>query len=230
MRYTTSMFFVLLFFCELLLLFFLSRLVTQQFSFFIYRMTRSQTAMIYSMAFLFFPGTVLHEISHFLMAGLLFVPVGQIEFIPKIEGSHVKLGSVQIAQTDIFRRFLIGAAPFLFGTLLLLGILSYAANNNLFSNTWFIVLMGYLAFEIGNTMFSSKKDMEGALELLAVVLFFGILFYFLGLRFPQAALTDFFTHPTVMSMFQQGSLYLLIPLGINALFFILLYVPFLRKK
>jgi hypothetical protein len=164
---------------------------------------------------LFFPGTILHELSHLLMAGILLVPVGTMELFPKIEGDYVKLGSVQVAQTDIFRRFFIGAAPFLFGTGLLLSLLFFAAQNNLFSNTLYVCLLAYSVFEIGNTMFSSRKDMEGALELLAVVGFFAIVFYFIGVRIPTINIVNFFNRPVITQVFQQGSLYLLIPLGID---------------
>jgi len=209
------MLFPVLFFSLLILLFLLSKLVTRSLSLLFYQITRSHQATIYLMAFLFFPGTVIHEISHFLMAGILFVPVGHVELWPKVEGNYIKLGSVQIAQTDIFRRFLIGAAPFLFGTLLLLVMLFYAAQNNLFNNQWFALLLGYAAFEIGNTMFSSNKDMEGALELLAALLLFGVIFYFLGVRLPSISFESFFRNELITQVFKNGTIYLLVPLGIN---------------
>ncbi|HZE87287.1 MAG TPA: hypothetical protein VE090_03720 [Methylomirabilota bacterium] len=217
------MLFAGLFLLELLLLFLVSRQVTRYLSFLFYRLTRNQTISIYSLALLFFPGTILHELSHLLMAGILFVPVGTMELFPKVEGDYVKLGSVQIAQTDIFRRFLIGAAPFLFGTSLLLGLLFFAAQNNLFSNYLYSALLAYAVFEIGNTMFSSRKDMEGAIELLGVVAFFGLVFYFVGFRLPALNLESFFGSPIVMQVFQKGSLFLLIPLGID-----IILVGFLR--
>lgn len=212
------------FFASILLLFLLSKQVTLKLSYVFHRLTRSRSATIYILAFLFLPGTIIHELSHFLMAALLFVPVGQVDLWPKIEGEYVKLGSVQIAETDIFRRFLIGAAPFLFGISLLLGTLFYAVNQQLFDNQWFILLMVYLAFQIGNTMFSSKKDMEGALELFGVILFFVIVFYFLGVRIPSFDPKLLFEHPTVMQVFQQGTFFLLVPLGIDILILVLLRI------
>lgn len=210
------------FFAELLLLFILSKAVTNKISLLFHKLTKSTNLTITLMAILFFPGTVLHELAHFLMAGLLFVPVGDIEFIPKLEEKGVKLGSVAIAETDIFRRFLIGAAPFIFGVSLLLGILFYAASNNLFENQIFIFFMLYFAFEIGNTMFSSKKDMEGALELFGVILFFTLVFYFLGVRIPAFKPELFFNNPMVVQIFKQGSLFLLVPLGVDIAVLLLL--------
>jgi hypothetical protein len=211
------------FFAELLLLFLLSKQVTGKISQFFYHATRSRTATINLIALLFFPGTVIHELSHFLMAALLFVPVGNMEFWPKIENDdNVKLGSVQIAESDIFRRFLIGAAPFLLGVLFLLGLLYLMISQNWLSNPWIVAAMIYVAFQIGNTMFSSKKDMEGALELFGVVLFFIVVFYFLGVRIPSFNPSLFFDHPTVTEVFKQGSLFLLVPLGLDILVLVLL--------
>lgn len=208
---------VIFFFSELFLLFLLSRTVTKKLSRFLYHQTRSQKITITGIALLFFPGTFIHELSHYLMAQFLFVPVGHMEFVPKIEGTSVKLGSVSIARTDIFRRLLIGMAPFLFGTTIILILLFYAAHNNLFDNPLFILLIGYVLFEIGNTMFSSKKDMEGAIELLLTLGVIGTIFYFVGLRLPEIAIASIFEQPLVAKAFEKGSLFLLAPLGIDIL-------------
>jgi hypothetical protein len=222
------MLFAGLFFAELLALFVLSKMLTKRLSSLIYHLSRSKSVTIYSMAFLFFPGTLLHELAHFLMAGLLFVKVYHFELVPKLEGDYVKLGSVGVAQSDIFRRFFIGVAPVLFGTFLLLSFLYYAASNGLFENYIFILLMGYASFEIGNTMFSSKKDMEGALELLAVVSIFIIIFYFIGLRLPEGTFTRIFENPIVKEVFNKGSIFLLFPLVVDG--FVLGILSFLSPR
>jgi hypothetical protein len=224
------MFYAGTFFGSILLLFLLSKMVTMKLSHLFYRVTKNKTITINLMAILFFPGTVIHELSHFLMAALLFVPVGHIDLWPKMEEENtVKLGSVHIGQTDIFRRFLIGAAPFLFGIALLLAVLFFGVSSNLFGEIWFIVIMMYVAFEVGNTMFSSKKDMEGALELFGVILFFVIVFYFLGVRIPSFDPKVFFDHPTVTQVFKQGSLFLLVPLGIDIAMLLLLRLFSFKK-
>lgn len=169
------------------------------------------------MAWLFFPGTMIHELAHAIVAGVLGVRVGTMEFVPTIEGNRVKLGSVQVAQTDFVRRFLIGAAPFFVGTTILLLILFYTSQNNLFENPWMVLFIGYVVFEIGNTMFSSKKDMEGAVELLITVAVFVIIFYFLGVRLPDVNPDIFFENPIVKEVLEKGSLFLLIPIVIDIL-------------
>ncbi len=201
-----------LFLAELFILFLLSRQVTRNLSYLLYFLTRSKKVTIHIMAFLFFPGTVIHELSHAIMAGLLGVRVGTMEFIPVIEGERVKLGSVQVAQTDFVRRFFIGAAPFFTGTLLILGLLYYAASNQLFGNIWITLLIGYAVFEIGNTMFSSKKDMEGALELLITIVVVTVIIYLLGVRLPAMNLENFFMNQLVQDILQKGAIFLLFPI------------------
>src|SRR5258708_24287652 len=106
------------------------------------------------------PGTFFHEISHFLTALFLLVPVGNIELMPQRQGDSVKMGSVPIGKTDPIRRTLIGIAPVIFG----LGVLF--VTTPLTIPIW---VHGFIAFEVGNTMFSSKKDLEGSWILIFLI-------------------------------------------------------------
>src|SRR5438046_2523954 len=124
---------VMLFFGELFLLFLLSRQLTRSLSYLFYRLTKSKQMTIYLLAVVFLPGTLVHELSHYFMAVVLFVHAEGLEVVPKLQEHGVKLGSVGIARTDPLRRLLIGMAPFLFGTVIIL-ISFYAASvNQLFS-------------------------------------------------------------------------------------------------
>lgn len=174
------------------------------------------------MSLLFFPGTVVHELSHMFMAIILYVPVGNLELIPKLVGQNLKLGSIQIAKSDPIRRVLIGMAPFLFGTTILIGVFYYVSTNKLFNNQIVILILGYLVFEIGNTMFSSKKDMEGALELMLVISILIAIFYFAGLRLSAMNPDVLFRNPLVEQTFQKASLYLTAPIGIDLIQIIIL--------
>jgi hypothetical protein len=212
------------FFFELILLFLLSQKLTQILSLFFYRISHSKRFTVNAIAVLFFPGTIIHEFSHALFARLLGVRVGTMEFVPKAEDEHVKLGSVQVAHTDPVRRFLIGAAPFFLGIVIILGLLFYAVQNRLFDNTLPVILIGYAVFEISNTMFSSRKDMEGALELFAVIMLLIIIFYLLGIRLPSFSPDTFLAKPPVREVFKRGSLFLLVPLTVDTVI-ILLFRP-----
>ncbi len=65
---------------------------------------------------LFLPGVFLHELSHYLMARLLRVPVGRLSIIPQsLPDGRLRLGYVETASTDFLRDALIGAAPLISG-------------------------------------------------------------------------------------------------------------------
>lgn len=133
--------------------------------------------------FIFLPGTVIHEFAHAAVAQALGVYVGKINLMPEIEGKSIKMGSVQIGQSDPFRRFLIGVAPGVLGVALIL--ITFKLYQLLGSgwSFWASFIVYYLVFQIGNGMFSSRKDMEGALELIfAIAVVWGLL-YFFGVRF-----------------------------------------------
>ncbi len=76
------------------------------------------------------PGILLHEISHALVAKLLGVRVGKVSVRPKLAGERIQLGFVPVEETDAVRASLIGLAPLLTGSAV-------------------IVLIGYLFFDIG---------------------------------------------------------------------------------
>lgn len=78
---------------------------------------------------LLLPGTLIHELSHWAMAKLLGLKTGRLRIWPEFKGQEVILGSVEIQKTNIVADSLVGLAPFLGGTALLLAI-------------------GYLAFDV----------------------------------------------------------------------------------
>ena len=131
-----------------------------------------------ALAIIFFPGVAIHELSHFLMAEILFVKTGEIEFMPEARGDEVKMGSIQISQTDIFRRMLIGVAPIIIGSIFIYSILFYfftvITTENAFSSVFLgiqSVLIMWMVFVTTNTMFSSRKDIEGLFEFLLLMSF-----------------------------------------------------------
>src|ERR1700681_939898 len=99
--------FILLFLFEVFILFLVSRLMTRVLSF----------LPIFLISFIFLPGIIIHELSHLLVASILFVKTGEIEFMPQVQDEGLKLGSVSIAKTDPIRRFIIGVSPIILGTL-----------------------------------------------------------------------------------------------------------------
>lgn len=170
-------------------LFFISKLTIKKIAQFFYRLTKNKNTTIYLLSFLFFPGTVVHELSHAAMAALLQVNIGDISLWPNIDGDQVKLGSVQIERTDFIRRFIIGVAPVIFGVALLYAVVFFTLTYNKAVILNYIIA-GYSIFTVSNSMYSSKRDMEGALEFLILLLCILVTALVLGFRpwqfvFPQ---------------------------------------------
>ncbi len=70
---------------------------------------------------LFLPGTLLHETSHWLTAKLLGVKTSRFSLWPKLKGrGELQMGAVQVEVADPFRHSLIGLAPLIFGSLIVL--------------------------------------------------------------------------------------------------------------
>ncbi len=177
-----------------------------------YRFVKNQKWTIALFALFFLPGVIFHELSHLIIANLMFVNTGEVEFIPKITGNSLKLGSVAVAKTDPIRRFLIGAAPLVCGLGLMIGLLILLKLHGIWQNLLFF----YVIFQIGNTMFSSKKDMEGAAIFLILVFAVGggILF------FDKSIVFQFFQYissDNAIKLWEKGDILLAIIILIDGL-------------
>lgn len=208
------MLFLLIFFFQLFLLFLLSHKLSKTIYEVFYRLTKNRKITVYLYAILFLPGTIIHEMSHFLFALFLLVPTGKVKLMPEIENSGVKLGSVAISKTDPFRRFLIGVAPLVLGTLIILISLQLAINNNLLSDWRIVPLISYLVFEIGNTMFLSRSDLVDAWKLLLFFAVFGTSFYLLGGRVTFVGLAPKFARLNLIM--KKAVIFSLIPIVIDS--------------
>lgn len=151
--------------------------------------TRREQFSLGVFALLFFPGVLLHETSHYLMARLLGVATGRFSLIPSlIENGKLRLGFVETSATDLFRDGLIGAAPLLSGgaAVAFLGVsklgvvpvAGYAAQANwpAFCQALWVLpaqpdfwLWFYLAFTISSTMLPSASDRRAWLPVTLVV-------------------------------------------------------------
>lgn len=207
---------------ELTILFFLSKKIQQRIFTLFWGVTGKKNWSVYLMAVLFAPGTFFHEISHFLTALFLLVPVGDLKLLPEIREDEIKLGSVGVGKSDPFRRFLIGVAPFIFGVLAILLIIFLAQKNNLLGNAWAVILLGYLIFEIGNTMFASKKDLEGALGLLIFFVLVYILLLLLGININLSFFRDFLNLASVTGVLSTAALFLAFPLAVDVLIILIM--------
>ncbi|MBM3187758.1 MAG: hypothetical protein FJZ90_03445 [Chloroflexi bacterium] len=83
--------------------------------------TLDSAVPLYVLAVVFLPGTLVHELSHWLAAKLLGVKTGGLSLLPQpLRGNVVRIGSVRVQQTDVVRESLIGLAPLVSGTALVL--------------------------------------------------------------------------------------------------------------
>lgn len=136
--------------------------------------TGNPTAAVYAVFVLLLPGTLLHELSHYLMARLLGVRTGRISLGPKTQkGGAVQFGAVEYRATDPLRESLIGLAPLVSGTIVVLGLASIplrldplAAEDwrGLFAQLWQMrsapdaAVWLYAVVAISNAMWPSATD------------------------------------------------------------------------
>lgn len=174
-----------LFIVELTLLYLLSRRLIQTIYRLIATLIRSRTAAIWIVTIVFFPGTVIHELAHLFVAEVLRVPTGKLTLVPPpfAEASggetEIKTGSVTIAQTDPFRRTLIGLAPVYVGVAVLAALSYFLQINNI---TIITIIIFYIMFAVSNSMFSSREDMKGVIPFAITAALFVAAGYFAGLR------------------------------------------------
>jgi hypothetical protein len=140
----------------------------------------SPKLITWMVAVLLLPGTLIHELSHWLVAELLRVPTGKLSIIPSAEGEDepVRLGSLQIAQVDPLRRTLVGLAPLVVGLSLLWFLASQFPTLAWPATTFFsikTVALFYAIFVVANSMFSSKKDLEVAVLPVLLLILAGVL-------------------------------------------------------
>lgn len=201
---------------EFFILYLLSRVFIRKLFTILFWLTRSRERASVLLGVIFLPGTFVHEMAHFMMALFTFVPVGRISLIPELQENGIKLGSVEIAKTDFLRGSLIGLAPLIVGSSLVLGGISFVLSSEEYAKWWIVLILVYSIFQITHTMFASKSDLRAVLELVvflaivtATLIFFKIngpfLFLFEKIQIAGPFLENF-------------SLLLLIPIGIEILF------------
>ncbi len=163
----------------------LQRLLHREIQAFILILTRNPGVTQVIFALIFFPGVLLHELSHFLTAKILGVQTGNFSLIPQPQpDGKLRLGYVETASGGFVRDALIGAAPLVMGSLFVAYAAIYqmhllpiwdlirSSNRGAF---WAILesvpkyadfwLWFYLTFTISSTMLPSQSDRHAWLPL-----------------------------------------------------------------
>lgn len=150
--------------------------------------TRHKEISLALFSLLFFPGVLLHELSHYVVARLLGVRTGRFSLLPTpMPDGRLRLGFVETASVDFIRDALIGAAPLISGGL----FVAYAGIQRLkLTLLWDSLAYGkislkevlttipaqadfwlwfYLAFTVSSMMLPSASDRRAWLTLLLAV-------------------------------------------------------------
>lgn len=193
------------FFVGFLLVLFLTRWGTRHLQGIMFLLGADEEIIMYLQFILFFPGILLHEAAHWVTAQLTGVETRKFIIWPQKKANRkVQFGAVYISpKANVFRRSLIGLAPLVFGSLMIILIGRYAMGADtlrqmLAAGQWeglwdalqqsFRVpdfwLWMYLIFAISNTMFPSASDREAWKPLLIYGLVAGALVYLSGWKPP----------------------------------------------
>jgi hypothetical protein len=158
-------------------------------------LTRRPTVSLGLFSLLFFPGVLLHETSHFVMARLLGVRTAGFSLLPQVlPNGQLRLGYVETVQADLVRDAFIGTAPLITGGVIIavlgtyqLGLIPLA--DFIKQGNWNVVwqalaalpdqpdfwLWFYLAFAVSSMMMPSASDRRAWLPVLVViVVLFGL--------------------------------------------------------
>jgi hypothetical protein len=144
-----------------------------------YLISGHPTVAVWIFFLIFLPGTLVHELSHWLAATLLGVRTGRMVIWPQLKhDGSLWLGAIQVARADPLRSSLIGLAPLVSGSLLVtligahlqLGLLGDALASGRWELVWDGLLHSmslpdfwlwvYLLFAIANRMLPSPADRE----------------------------------------------------------------------
>lgn len=194
-------------------------------------------------AIILFPGVLLHELSHWFTAKILFVRTGKFSVIPKSTADGtVQLGFVEYYKTPNVgpvRESLIGSAPLITGTAAVLLIcfyifdapaLSTAAVSrdfdtlseallDLFETPDFLLWL-YLLFAISNAMMPSRSDRRAWPLFALIMIVFGLVLVLLGLA---DVFVDRLVGPAATVFGYLGLAYSLV-IGVDIFFIFLIYL------
>lgn len=214
---------------ELIILWLITRRLTQNLYISLFLLTKSRPIAIGIISFIFFPGTVIHELSHLFTAEILGVRTGGLTLAPEgLEESNVRTGSVMISKTDPIRRALIGIAPLFVGITALTMLSSFLPNlyiqtaldfqnNRVFSgiSLYSLLFTLYSLFAISNSMFSSPEDMDGFPAVAIALSLIGVAAYFSGI----AIGLPFYWIELVQQMLKNLTAHMGYIVGLNLLLF-----------
>jgi hypothetical protein len=108
-----------------------------------YLLTEHKAVAVYLFQIMLLPGVILHEMSHYVAAKLLGVRIRKLSLQPQIRGNKIQMGAIVMDRPDFARGILIGLAPLVVGTAV-------------------VVLIGYHVFDVANVIAAVTANDIGA--------------------------------------------------------------------
>lgn len=187
-----------LFLTSLIALLFLRNKLTQSIFNTLSLIAKNERLVTVAYALLFLPGVVVHEGTHWLMAKILRVPTHKVSLIPEwISADTLRFGYVEISKTDSIRGSIIGFAPLITGSAIVLWIASFQFGLSVdpaisqwgIIQSWFDSVLQtpnyglwlYFLLTISNMMLPSASDRAAWLRAGLILLTISIALYFLGI-------------------------------------------------
>jgi hypothetical protein len=153
-------------------------------------LTGHEIVAVYLYQILLLPGVALHEFSHYLAASLLGVRIRKVSLRPDVQGAKIQMGAVVMDKPDFIRGLLIGLAPLVLGSavVVLIGqhifdvgaVIEAARQNDSHgmieaiqaafgvNDAW---IWFYLIFAISNAMLPSESDRESLWPMVVFIVF-----------------------------------------------------------
>lgn len=180
---------------SLVLLYFSTKSLLKQFSLLIHQLGGNRNFLIGFWSLIFFVGTVVHEMSHFLFAILVGARTGKIELLPRFleerqesedRNDGVTLGYVQTQKLNFFQGFFVGLAPLFVGLPLLIWLASNITDSYYSGSYSTLAFQIYLFFTVSNSFFPSRTDLKHVWVFALVFLGSLVLLWLFGLNFTVA--------------------------------------------
>ena len=212
---------IISFFLQIVLIYFLSRRTVNKLFLFLRIFAEDDQVVFSLVSILFFPGTVFHELSHFLAATALFLRVRSLNIFPHWEGKEIRLGSVLYEKRDFVRGVLVGISPIIAGLLFFYFVAAFKLfpAKNIILNIVFL----YLIFTVSSMMFSSKRDLVDLIYIFPFLIILYGFYYIFDLRL------DFLIQNKslwggILAVLRQVNVYLFISIIINVFLLALLFM------
>lgn len=207
----------LIFFIDLILIFFTSRYVIDEIFHFLRLFIKNDRKIFIIVSLFFLPGTIIHELAHFFMAAILLLKVKEVNILPALYHQFIKLGSVTYEKKDPIRGILVGIAPLFVGLIFfyLVNVSNIFQSQNHILNVFFI----YLIFSISSTMFSSKQDLVDMVFIIPLIIILVVVSYVYQIKIGDLIINKIVID-SLASFFVSVNKYLFLSLLINLLLLI----------